>query len=300
MLKQFLHRLIKLQEYLFRLTLGQLKGPSVLVVELTNNCNANCLMCGRESMSRKRMYMKFDLFQEIILDAKNKGIKTIQLSFYGEPLLFPKLVDAVRFIKEEMSDVVIVANTNGALLTRKLAKDLLDAGLSLFSISIDGSNKTEFEKIRVGLKWNDVRKNVKDLNALITTHNYPARVHIRGLNLKNYSIDINEYNRLWVPYANQVMIRNDHDTCRSQKESIMHQLFPCDKIFSQIVIMVNGEATICAYDWEGESSYGKFPDKSIKQLWRTPILIKKRLTHFFGMKKSINFCRDCTYRAFNF
>lgn len=298
MKKKIIARSSNLSRYFYKITFGQGTTPSILAIELTNNCNANCLMCNHKSISRRKMYMEFSLFQQIIIDAKKNGIKTIQLSFYGEPLLFPRLAEAVRFIKDKIKNATIIINTNALLLNKNIAKELLDAGLSLFSISIDGNNKSEFEQIRKGLKWNLVKQNVKTLHELILSHNYSAKIHIRGLNLKQFPLNVDKYYDTWKPYAHKVMIRDEHILCKIKKESIIHQLFPCNKIFSQLIVMVNGEVTICAYDWEGKMAYGKFPKKSIKQLWKTPNLIRKRMLHFFLMKKTIGFCNKCTYRAF--
>ncbi len=295
---KLLNKFSKLSKYSYRITVGQVSAPSVLALELTNNCNSNCVMCGRESILRQRTYMNFDLFQEIVKDAKANGVQIFQLSFYGEPLLYPKMVEAVQHIHDQIEDATIVINTNATLLNKTLAKQLLDAGMSLFSISIDGNNKEEFEEIRVGLKWDVIRQNVMDLHALIQKHKYPAQVHIRGLNMEDYPLDAANFHALWSPYANEVFARDDHQLHRSQKESLAHRLYPCDKIFNQLIIMVDGRVTICAYDWEGQMSYGKFPNKSIKQLWRTQSLTKKRRLHLFGMKKTISFCKTCTYRAF--
>jgi len=255
-------------------------------------------MCGRGGVNRKRAYMDLNLFKQIIENARKEGIKVIQLSFYGEPLLYPELIEAVRYIKQEIPDATVVINTNASLLEKQLAKELLDAGMSLFSISIDGNNKSEYQQIRVGLKWDVIRKNVMDLHELINTNNYPAKVNIRGLNLKDFPLDEIRYKDTWSPYADRVFVRNDHYLYSLEKESLVHQLIPCNKIFNQMIIMVNGNVTICAFDWEGKMNYGRFPEKSIRQLWRTPSLLQKRRRHLWGMKKSIDFCAKCSYRAF--
>ena len=40
--------------------------PSVLMIENTNHCNAECVMCPRDTLSRKRGFMDFGLFPESV------------------------------------------------------------------------------------------------------------------------------------------------------------------------------------------------------------------------------------------
>lgn len=255
-------------------------------------------MCGRMENKRTHGYMDFNLFQNIVVDAVSNNIKVFQLSFYGEPLLHPKLVDAVKWIKEKEPKATIIINTNAQLLTRNYAKELLDAGISLISISLEGNNKCEYEKIRVGLKWDIIRKNIKATRELIKEGNYKTKVYIRGLHLKDYPIDVNQYKKTWSEYADSVMVRNDHYLCSKEKENVLHRIIPCNKIMNQMIIMVDGRVTICAYDWEGEMTYGEYPTNNIAELWKTSSLANKRTRHLLGFKKSIPFCNKCTYRAF--
>lgn len=242
--------------------------------------------------------MDFELFKQIVDDANRNGIKSFQLSFYGEPLLYHQLVEATSYISSNVPCASIVINTNAFYLTEDMARDLIDAGVTLFSVSIDGNNKEEFEQIRIGLKWDEVQKNVASLRKLIDAKGSSAEVHVRGLHLKDIRIDEEKFQSTWGPYAGQVIVRNDHYLCSLEKESLVHKVLPCNKIFNQMVVMANGDVTMCAYDWQGEMKYGNINSKSIDQLWRTPFMARRRVAHLFGMKKTIPFCRECTYRAY--
>jgi MoaA/NifB/PqqE/SkfB family radical SAM enzyme len=54
-------------------------------------------------------------------------------------------------------------NTNGLLLKDNRAESLLDAGTDLIIISIDGSTKDTYEKIRIKGNYDVVTKNVDNL-----------------------------------------------------------------------------------------------------------------------------------------
>ena len=288
----------RILEYLNSIFTGFISKPSVLVIELNNNCNANCKMCGHDEMPRKKMQMDYDLFKKIILNAKKCDIKNFQLSFYGEPLLYPKLVESVKYIKDNVVDSVVQISTNASLLEKSISKQLLSAGLDRFLVSIDGNNAKEFNQIRLGLNWDNVKKNIVDLHNLITKHRYSAQIFFRGLNLKGLPINKAQYLKEWGNFATKVHIRNTHELNRLTNEKFAHKLLPCELLFSQHVILVDGSVTICNQDWDGCMSYANVHNQSIKQLWFDPVLIKMRFLHILGMKKTISFCRNCAHRVF--
>ena len=49
--------------------------PTVLMIENTNHCNAECVMCPRDTLSRKRGFMDFGLFEKIIREASSEKRK---------------------------------------------------------------------------------------------------------------------------------------------------------------------------------------------------------------------------------
>ena len=288
----------KIKYYLnwFKLNLFTIK-PTVLAIELTNNCQAGCIMCGHELMQRKVENMNFELFKKIIDDAKSNDIKVFQLSFYGEPLLYHDLINATKYISDTIPESVIVINTNAYYLSKEKSQQLLNAGIKLFSISVDGNNKEEFEKIRPGLKWDTIYENIKNLRQIIDQSSQNAQIHIRGLHLKNYPIDESLYHQTWGQFADKIQIRNEHDLDKLEGETIINKLIPCHRIMSQMVVLANGEVTICAYDWAGSQKYGNLQSNSILDLWFRWNNIKLRLIHLLGLKRTLSYCRDCTYKV---
>ena len=53
--------------------------PTVLMIENTNLCNAECVMCPRDTLSRKRGFMDFGLFEKIIKEASSESRKPVTL-----------------------------------------------------------------------------------------------------------------------------------------------------------------------------------------------------------------------------
>ncbi len=271
--------------------------PSVVVIELTSMCNADCIMCGKGSSSRIKKNMDFTLFKSIIDDAKKSNVYTFQLSWYGESLIYPKLIDAILYIRKQIPDAFITINTNGQPLNPKLAKKLLDAKINSIAISIEGNNKEEYEAIRPPLKWDVLQSNIKNLRDMIDTNNFSTKVGIMGLHVGDIKIDKAKYVDTWGAYADTLHVRNEHALNDLKKENIINRYMPCRKLLTQLVIMASGDVTICDYDWEGELIYGNIKESTILELWQSEVLKKKRLMHYTGKKRKLDLCDNCSYRV---
>lgn len=122
------------------------KGIEVLVAELTNRCNADCVYCGRQYQFRKLCDTELDLFKRIVDES---GAKTVFPQNWGEPLLHPDFIEAVVYAKRKRKRVIIY--TNASLLTRDTAEKLLDTRVDPVNFSVDSYNQETYEPIRRGL-----------------------------------------------------------------------------------------------------------------------------------------------------
>ena len=70
--------------------------------------------------------MKMDLYKKIIDEAAANNVYSIKLSWRGEPLLNPNLVEMIKYAKKKgIKDVAFL--TNAELLTDKKVRNLLKA-----------------------------------------------------------------------------------------------------------------------------------------------------------------------------
>lgn len=113
-------------------------GPRRLYVESTTRCNLNCAMCMKlarhTDIPEKDMGM--DVFERLV--PVMGGLERMMLNGVGEPLMNRRLPEMVRLARAHMPpEGNIGFQTNGLLLTQKLADDLLCAGLDRVCLSVD-------------------------------------------------------------------------------------------------------------------------------------------------------------------
>lgn len=143
-----------------RLKLSQvipLDTPFTLNIFPSNCCNFKCLYCvqslDQETLASKydfkRDTMSLDIFKKIVIQAKMFARKNKLISFMGqgEPLLNPNLTEMVRITKDaNIADRVDIV-TNASLLTHQKSDKLIEAGLDVFRISIQGMTSEKYKSV---------------------------------------------------------------------------------------------------------------------------------------------------------
>ncbi len=120
------------------------RSLSWVVLEITEACNLNCKWCYASS-TQNGEHMSLDNVKKILDTLKSGGVMQVTFSG-GEPLVHPYIREAVK----EASDrgFIVHMNTNGWLLTRELAQEMKEIGLSQVQINIDSIEPGKHDQIR--------------------------------------------------------------------------------------------------------------------------------------------------------
>lgn len=134
--------------------------PQRIVFELTNACNLNCVMCGRNAADFSPTMFKFNWLEKFypIMDE----IEEVTLMGWGEPTLHPQFVDMLRVLQEK--GVRKYFCTNGMLLD-KLEDAIFENKVDVFAVSMDGADKETNDRIRHGADFNKVIKSLQSITA---------------------------------------------------------------------------------------------------------------------------------------
>lgn len=134
-------------------------------VELTNQCNLNCSTCMRNVWDVKYGCMVDETFEQILRGLGSFTPKPeIFFGGYGEPLSHPACLDMLRKAKALGFRVSLI--TNGTLLTEKVASSLIELGLDMLWVSLDGASPECYTDVRLGNALPEIIANLKRLRAL--------------------------------------------------------------------------------------------------------------------------------------
>ncbi|MEJ5224258.1 MAG: radical SAM protein, partial [Anaerolineales bacterium] len=118
-------------------------------VEPTNACNLDCLTCFRQGWDDKLGKMTERTFQRILEGIQDfEAAPTLYFGGIGEPLANKYTIDWVERAKAQGLRVEMI--TNGTLLDATRLRRLVDAGLDLLWVSIDGARPESYADIRLG------------------------------------------------------------------------------------------------------------------------------------------------------
>jgi len=126
-------------------------------IEISAICNLKCSYCPHPNSTREKGLMSKETFLKSMELVGQLGQDWICLQNFGEPLMHPDIVEYVSIASQTVNNVVF--SSNGTLLTRELAIQLKDAGLTEIYISNHCKKSLEGIKNCEGLGiLTDIRK----------------------------------------------------------------------------------------------------------------------------------------------
>lgn len=134
--------------------------PRRLVLELTNDCNLNCRMCGRHDAAFKKT--RLDMAWLRRLEPILGDIEEVTLMGWGEPTVHPDFSEMLRFIHSHGPRIYFC--TNGMNL-RKLKNDIFENEVDIIAVSLDGSTAERNGAIRHGADFDLITDGISDIVA---------------------------------------------------------------------------------------------------------------------------------------
>jgi MoaA/NifB/PqqE/SkfB family radical SAM enzyme len=132
---------------------------SKVYLEPTNRCNLECRTCMRNVWEEPLGEMGSATFARIVEGMRSfSPPPTVFFGGLGEPLAHPDIVEMVGQVKALGSSVELI--TNGTLLTKPLSKQLIDAGLDMLWVSLDGATPESYADVRLGAALPEVLTNL--------------------------------------------------------------------------------------------------------------------------------------------
>lgn len=283
--------------------MGEFLGGALDVeIEVTNKCNADCIMCPNGVMERPIAYMEMDLFTKVIDEIVEARLPVQKFSFcgLGEPTLDTRLAEKMRYIKSK-GPYHIKLVTNASLLVAHRAKEIIDAGLDEVMISFNGTTKESYERVMRHMSYEKTMANL--MTFLEHRKNGRPYVILSCVQLdanaddlakmedfwKGKGVEVNEFKKP-VPFNRG----GDSISFKSKwafKEDDKH-LWPCRTMGGTMLVHPDGRVVLCCMDYEANYIMGQFGKNTVKE-------IMKRKEEWFQKHKQGDFsitpmCKKCT------
>jgi len=166
------------------------QGPEVVQIDITNNCNLNCVGCwchselmGNEKFSGKwkQQHIKLSILKKLLDDLEKIKVKEIQLAGSGEPSMHPDFIELIRYIKQK--DMRLNLVTNFTLLTKEKIKKLVNLDVNYITVSLWAGSAKSYIKThpnQTGKTFEKIKQNLKYLHSIKKPDNLP---HVKIYNV---------------------------------------------------------------------------------------------------------------------
>ncbi|MDO8752457.1 MAG: radical SAM protein, partial [Anaerolineales bacterium] len=142
-------------------------------IEPTVACNLDCITCFRNAWEQPIGRMTEETFESILNGLKQMDpIPSVYFGGIGEPLFHVKTIEWIRRVKELGVKVELI--TNGTILTEKKSRELIDSGLDVLWVSLDGATPETYADIRIGAELPTILDNLKRFNKMRKASHYPT------------------------------------------------------------------------------------------------------------------------------
>lgn len=282
--------------------------PPMIIFDVTNTCNLQCIHCPQPLIQAKAdfksTHLKWEHFVKIADEVAAAG-HTCLLRFAGdgEPFVHPRMLDMIAYAKARTKAVVNLT-TNGVLMTEKRVDAMLEAGIDLIDISIDGLTKPTYEAVRRGGNFERLMRNIFYLLHQRTGARKRTKLMVSFISQKENQHEADGFRAFWAPLVDYVMVRNLHSALGLVKveesqdfnKALEQHRYPCPHLWKRLTVDFHGHIKFCAHDWvyHDETKLGNIADMTLGEAWRGEQLRQLRENHKRNAFPDNAICARCT------
>ncbi|RJX35541.1 MAG: radical SAM protein [Desulfurivibrio sp.] len=276
-------------------------GPLCIDLEMAAICNLVCPFCYRQHIATPDKLMHESLWKKAIDQAGQLGVPSMKFNWRGEPLMHPRLAEAIARAKGNgIIDTMI--NTNALLLDEKTSRKLIEAGLDLMIYSFDGGTAQSYERMRVGRfaensfeavcrnikRFNDIRREMGSvfprtkIQMLLTKETFHEQEFffklfqdcVDDVSVKAYTerggslhdLDPQSQEKL-KNFLNRKKLAHSTAYWRDMHDNISVALgrLPCEQPYQRLMIAYDGRVAMCCYDWGCEHPVGYLDKRAFER-----------------------------------
>jgi radical SAM protein with 4Fe4S-binding SPASM domain len=265
-----------------------LETPFSMHVFPSYYCNFRCSYClhslsAEDLVNRhfKKAFLDLDQYKKAIDDLRDfpDTLKTIIFAGHGEPLLHRNIAEMVRYANKAGVSGRTEIVTNGSLLTKQLADDLIDAELGLLRVSLQGVTDEMYKRVGgIDYRVSDLVDSIAYFHENRTT----TKIHIKIINIglrdeKEEKLFYEMFKPICdeatveylIPFINEIdhdSITDDLSKCKLGHTQSMSRI--CSMPFYMLVLEPNGNIVPCCSS-EVPHVYGNISKTSLKEIWNS-------------------------------
>jgi hypothetical protein len=203
------------------------------------------------------------------------GVRRYTLYLMNEPMLDRELPERVACISKRIRKPQYTKTTShGGLLTERMARGLLDAGLDKLKISVHSLNSERYWSI-MHLRLEKTLRNIDQFLDLKARGGYRRpKLEIVVVDSIHNHDEIPDIQKYWQAREIKMIIepvenRADHSTIREAAVGF-NALLPftwCRRLREQLYVLYDGRVLMCCADWEQRTVLGDLKTTPLRDIW---------------------------------
>lgn len=257
------------------------KFPQIIQVQTQYGCNARCVFCPMGSEDNQLIgRMEDAIFERIVDEAVSNNVKVFSPYLQNDPLVDRKIHERIAVIRERRGKKFWPKTkliTNGGLLTEEKCYNLIKAGLEYIVFSVHGIEKTIYDNIMQGPKFETTIRNIErfvQIKDELRSDN--PQIEVWAVKTREVEVQLQETREFWASRnikfkARQLDNRANPDivdlTDMAPENAEWKYAYYCTIPFWRAWVLWNGDMVLCCVDWERRMVFGNINKQSIKEIW---------------------------------
>lgn len=288
--------------------------PFSVQIDICSACNLKCNFCFHsdedaiQKTGVKFGVMKWETYQKIIDDMKKtwgeRKIKKLRLFKIGEPLLNSDVCHMVKYAKEANVAECIEITTNGTLLNEKMSLGLIEAGLDILNISVNGISEQQYMNVcKSKVNISELKNNID----FFYRNRKACKLYIKYSDIGYSDEEKQTFYSEFGDICDEIFVETisatlwqetniNENICDLRKGTYGQELKKkqvCPFIFTTMVVNDRGIAHLCCVDWKSEYVLGDLKSDHIDDIWNGEKLRQYQKQHLMMMRDQISICKNC-------
>lgn len=265
--------------------------------EVTDHCNATCIMCPRDKHvdAREHGIMDQAKYEKSIDEVAALGAEKVVLTGFGEPLLDKRLELKIAYAKSKGLSTYFI--TNASALTPARSRKLLEAGLDEMRVSFYGMSKETYNAVMQGLDFERTKGKVLEFLRLRDEMGAKTRVQMSYLEMKENRVDTDRFREFWEPKVDALEIWKPHNfgDGRDYRDRLDDsKKTTCGRPENgPLQIQWNGEVIPCCYDYNNQIVLGNAFETPVLEVLNGPKYRLLRYAHRMKKFGLFPYCNQC-------
>ena len=246
-------------------------GPSYVEIELTGECDLDCLFCFRKTLPSDHGEMAPEMFEKLLNEMKNFNLPySVCFGGSGEPMMhssFYSILD--RALKDPMIETVVL-ETNGLSadggFRAFLAGTVSDKLRVIFNIN--GIDENSYKTIHAGNHYERVVDNIIELNRMLA----PGSIYVQIMKINETEQFLDRYYDIWEQNTITVILQKQNiflGRIADRRYSDLSPLdrTPCWHLQRSMLVLSDGTVGFCKQDVSGDYARGSLKDSGLIDIW---------------------------------